>query len=94
MIYKTLTQRWVALRTYVPPGAKSVTSLGSEPKAHASTRKVFSMALSPKAVVELQPIVEASFEKRVLQWAKFAESGEVSMKNTTPGGYEALMSVC
>lgn len=58
-------------------GRKSLSNLGTHPDTHASVRRVFAEALSAKAVLELQPIIENALAKRMPRWEKAATSGEV-----------------
>lgn len=59
-------------------GDKSVTNLGSIPKAHESARGVFLAGLSPNAILELQHVVHGFMGKRIELPERFAESGEVT----------------
>ncbi|CAM9562395.1 unnamed protein product, partial [Ectocarpus sp. 12 AP-2014] len=57
-------------------GEKSISTLGTQEEAHAIGRKVFSEALSAKAIIKLQPILESALQKVVLRWEECAKTGQ------------------
>jgi len=65
-------------------GEKSLLNLSEQPQQHAIGRKPLSEALSPKAVLELQPNVNAILEKLILRLEGFAKSGEVGVRFCSP----------
>ena len=58
-------------------GPKSLLSLVLKPKHHAAAMRVFDNALSPRAMVNLQPTIEGAVAKLVARWHTCAASGEV-----------------
>lgn len=58
-------------------GEKALINLSLQPKQHAIGRKPYSEALSPKAVLELQPYLEAVIERKILKFEGLADSGQV-----------------
>ncbi|CAM9850857.1 unnamed protein product [Ectocarpus sp. 8 AP-2014] len=57
-------------------GEKSISTLGTQEEAHAIGRRVFSEALSAKAIIKLQPILESALQKVVLRWEEYAQTGQ------------------
>lgn len=71
--------RYLVVMVPIGPGEKSLVNLSEHPEQHATGRKPLSEALSPKAVLELQPNVNAILEKLILRLEGFAESGQVGV---------------
>lgn len=61
------------------PGEKALTAYGLHPKLHAISRRPFSKALSPNAVLETQPYLNAIVERKILQLEGFAKRGQVGV---------------
>ncbi|CAM9885429.1 unnamed protein product [Ectocarpus sp. 4 AP-2014] len=57
-------------------GEKAVSNLGTQHEVHTIVRRVYGEALSPKAVLRLQPLLEASLGRLVLRWEELAETGQ------------------
>lgn len=62
-----------------PPGEKALTNIKVEGNSYTDGRKIFAEALSPQAVLKLQPIAEASVTRMMGRLEKFAQSGEVGV---------------
>lgn len=56
-------------------------NLGERPKAHAIAKRIFHVALSPRAVLDLRPFVEESLSRRMTIWSEKAESGNVIVRH-------------
>ena len=51
--------------------------MSEQPKLHAIGRRPYSDALSPKAVLELQPFMEAVVQRKMLKFGDLAKTGRV-----------------
>lgn len=68
-------------------------NLGGKSKGHGVARRAFTRSLSPKAVLALQSVVEASLGKRVRRWEEFAASGKASSLWHSIANYDSRSSV-
>lgn len=59
-------------------GEKALFNLSLKPELHAIGRKPYSQALSPKAVIALQPFLETVVNRKILRLEGLAKSGQVS----------------
>eukprot|EP00903_Cladosiphon_okamuranus_P015051 g13924.t1 len=57
-------------------GEKALNNLSVQPQLHGAVRKICSKALSPKAVVGLQPFVETVVKRKMLKFERLANSGQ------------------
>eukprot|EP00903_Cladosiphon_okamuranus_P015049 g13922.t1 len=57
-------------------GEKALINLSVQPQLHAISRKPFSKALSPKAVLELQPFLETIIKRKMRKLECLANSGQ------------------
>ncbi|CAM9611039.1 unnamed protein product [Ectocarpus sp. 6 AP-2014] len=69
-------QSWMKSVVQLLAGKKSISTLGTQEEAHAIGRRVFSEALSAKAILKLKPILESALEKVVLRWEEYAKTGQ------------------
>lgn len=67
----------------VLPGEKALNNLSVQPGLHAIARKPYSEALSPKAVLELQPVLETVVKRTILKFEGLAKSGQVGASALT-----------
>lgn len=63
-------------------GTKAIPTVGDNPSAHSILRGLYYEALSPKAVVEMEPFIETCLAKRGNKWDQMAKSSGVT-NNTT-----------
>ncbi|CAM9217969.1 unnamed protein product [Ectocarpus sp. 8 AP-2014] len=70
-----LYQDWLESTIQVV-GEKAVSNLGTQHEVHTIVRRVYGEALSPKAILRLQPLLEASLGRLVLRWEELAETGQ------------------
>ncbi|CAM9562186.1 unnamed protein product [Ectocarpus sp. 12 AP-2014] len=73
---RNLYQAWLESTIQVVAGEKAVSNLGTQHEVHTIVRRVYGEALSPKAVLRLQPLLEASLGRLVLRWEELAETGQ------------------
>ena len=62
----------------VVSGKKALVNLSLQPELHAIGRKPYSEALSPKAVLELQPYLETVVNRKILKLEGLARGDQVS----------------
>ena len=58
-------------------GDKALINLSEQPNVHAVARKPLSEGLSPKAILQYRPYLNAIVESSILRLEGFADSGQV-----------------